>query len=58
VEHVDQLATECALKVVTAAAAYHEAQPFGQEVVEALVEAVPADHASYFEWRNKLTTWP
>jgi len=51
VEHVDQLATERALNVVTAAAAYHEAQPFGQEVVEALVEAVPADHASYFEWR-------
>jgi DNA-binding CsgD family transcriptional regulator len=47
----DQLATGWALDVVTAANASGSAQPLGPEVLEALVRAVPADHASYFEWR-------
>jgi DNA-binding CsgD family transcriptional regulator len=51
VGHHDQLTTEWALDVVTAADASGAAQPLGPEVLEALVRAVPADHASYFEWR-------
>src|SRR5262245_43529929 len=47
----DRLTTECALDVVTAAAASGSAQPLGHEVLEALIRAVPADHASYCEWR-------
>lgn len=45
--------TKRALDVVTAAAANGVAQPFGPEVLESLVRAVPADHASYFEWRMR-----
>jgi DNA-binding CsgD family transcriptional regulator len=40
-----------ALAVVAAAAATESRAAFGIEIVEAIVEAIPADDAAYVEWR-------
>jgi DNA-binding CsgD family transcriptional regulator len=40
-----------ALAVVAAAAATGSRAAFGIETVDAIVEAIPADHAAYVEWR-------
>jgi hypothetical protein len=39
-----------ALGIVEAAAATQNGSPFGCELLEAMLEAIPADSAVYMEW--------